>query len=259
MPDLSRRRFLALGSAGVAGGLAGCSAREELERIDDELRDVRRQDADLTSDGPAEFDDGTRERLRETAVEVRQSVVHLGFGRGRGTGWVLDGEAGHLVTNAHVARRSDSFEVETFDGETGRAEPVEYESDLDPDVALLRTELSGLQPLSTGDSDGLSSDDPLLTVGHPGQTGKWIISAGRYDRYLERIDWHLSNVPTSQGNSGGPLVTLDGDVVGLITGTTAPQESPHSRSNRVFTDLPQVGLTTAVPTETVLETVSEWR
>jgi serine protease Do len=259
MADLTRRRFLALGSAGVAGGLAGCSAREELEQIGSELRETRRQDADLTSDGPAEFDDETRQRLREAALGVRESVVHLGFGRGRGTGWVLDGEAGYLVTNAHVARRSDSFEVETFEGETGRADPVEFDSDLDPDVGLLRTDLSGLQPLSTGDSDDLSKDDPLLTVGHPGQTGKWIISAGRYDRHLERVDWLLSNVPTAQGNSGGPLVSLDGVVVGLVTGTTAPQESPHSRSNRVFTDLPQVGLTTAVPVETVLETVEGWR
>lgn len=259
MSDLTRRRFLAVGAAGVAGGLAGCSVRERLDRIGGEFRDVRQQDADLTSDGPAEFDDETRERLRETAVEVRESVVHLGFGRGRGTGWVLDAESGHLVTNAHVARRSDAFEVETFDGETGEAEPVEYETDLEPDVALLQTDVDGLEPLSTGDSDDLSRDDPLLTVGHPGQTGTWIISAGRYDRYLERIDWHLSNVPTAQGNSGGPLLTLEGDVVGLVSGTTAPQESPHSRSNRVFTDLPQVGLTTAVPIETVLETVSEWR
>lgn len=259
MADLSRRRFLALASAGAAGTLAGCSAREELDRIGSELRDVRRQDADLTSDGPAEFSDATRQRIRETAIAVRESVVHLSFGRGRGTGWVLDGEAGYLVTNAHVARRSDSFDVETFGGETGRAEPVEYDSDLDPDVALLRTDLSGLEPLSTGDSGDLSKDDPLLTVGHPGQTGKWIISAGRYDRHLERVDWLLSNVPTAQGNSGGPLVSLDGAVVGLVTGTTAPDESPHSRSDRVFTDLPQVGLTTAVPVGTVLETVEQWR
>ena len=259
MADLSRRRFLAVGAAGVAGALAGCSARDELERIGGELQETRRQDADLTSDGPAEFDDDTRERLRETAVEVRESVVHVGFEMGRGTGWVLDAEAGHVVTNAHVVRRSDAFTVETFDGETREAEVVGYVSDLDPDVALLQTDLEGLQQLSTGDSDDLSTDDPLLTVGHPGQTGKWIISAGRYDRYLEQADWHLSNVPTSQGNSGGPLVTLDGEVVGLITGTTAPQESPYSRSDEVFTDLPQVGLTTAVPIETVAETVERWR
>lgn len=259
MADLTRRRFLALGSAGVAGTLAGCSVREELERIRGGLQETRRQDADLTSDGPAEFDDATRERLRETALAVRESVVHVGFDLGRGTGWVLDGEAGYVVTNAHVARRSDSFTLETFDGETGPAEPVAYDSDLDPDVGLLRTDLSGLQPLSTGDSDDLSEDDPLLTVGHPGQTGKWIISAGRYDRHLDRVDWLLSNVPTAQGNSGGPLVSLDGEVVGLISGTTAPEESPHSRSEEVFTDLPQVGLTTAVPIETVLELVEEWR
>lgn len=259
MADLSRRRFLALGSASVAGALAGCSAREELERVGGQLRDARRQDADLTSDGPAEFDDGTRERLRETAIEAREAVVHVGFERGRGTGWVLDAEAGHVVTNAHVVRRSDSFTVETFDGETGGAEVVGAVSGLDPDVALLQTDLEGLEALPTGDSDDLSEGDPLLTVGHPGQTGKWIISAGRYDRHIEQVDWLLSNVPTSQGNSGGPLVDLDGEVVGLVTGTTAPEESPHSRSNRVFTDLPQVGLTTAVPMETVRETVAEWR
>ena len=261
MTEFTRRRFLAAGATGVTGALAGCSVQEGLETVETEYERVRdrTQGPDLVSEGEPEFDEATVERLRETAREVRRSVLHLQYGRRGGTGWVLDGDEGYVVTNAHVAQIGDSFEVETFAGETGQAETVDYESDLDPDVGLLRTGLDGLASLPTGSSDDLSSGDPVLTVGHPSQTGKWIISAGRYDQHLERIDWLLSTVPTSQGNSGGPLVTDDGDVVGVVSGTTSPDESPHTRSDEVFTRLPQVGKTTAAPIETVLDLVEGWR
>lgn len=261
MSELTRRELLAVGSAGLAGALAGCSVRERLETVETEFDRVRERAAgpDLVSGGPAEFDESTRERLRETALEARRSVVYLEYGRRGGTGWVVDADDGHVVTNAHVAQLGDSFTVETFDGETGRAETVDYESDLDPDVGLLRTDLSGLPALSPGSSDDLSRGDPLLTIGHPSRTGKWIISAGRYDRHLRQIDWLLSTVPSSQGNSGGPLLTAAGAVVGLVSGTTTPEDSPHTRSEEVFTRLPQVGKTTAAPIETVLELVERWR
>lgn len=261
MSDLTRRRFLSVGAAGVAGAFAGCPAQEQLDRVETEVERVRQQRSgpDLVSEGEPEFDDETRERLRETALEARRSVLHLEYGRGSGTGWVLDADAGYVVTNAHVAQLGDTFTIETFEGETGEAETVDYESDLDPDVGLLRTDLSGLEVLPTGSSDDLSGGDPLLTIGHPSRTGKWIISAGRYDQHLERIDWLLSTVPSSQGNSGGPLLTADGTVVGLVSGTTAPEDSPHTRSDEVFTRLPQVGKTTAAPIETVLDRVDEWR
>lgn len=261
MTEFTRRRFLAAGAAGVAGALAGCSVREGLETVETEFERVREraQGPDLVSEGEPEFEEATLDRLREIAREVRRSVLHLRYDRRGGTGWVLDGDAGYVVTNAHVARIADSFEVETFGGETGRAETVDFESDLDPDVGLLRTDLDGLESLPTGSSDDLSSGDPLLTVGHPSRTGKWIVSAGRYDQHLERVGWLLSTVPTSQGNSGGPLVDADGDVVGVVSGTTSPEESPHTRSDEVFTSLPQVGKTTAPPVETVLDLVDEWR
>lgn len=261
MSDLTRRRFLSVGAAGVAGALAGCSAREGLEQVRTEVDRVRQQRTgpDLVAEGEPEFDDDTREQLRETAVEARESVLHLEYGRGSGTGWVLDADAGYVVTNAHVAELGDTFTIETFGGETGEAETVDYESDLDPDVGLLRTDLSDLPALPTGSSEDLSGGDPLLTIGHPSRTGKWIISAGRYDQHLERIDWLLSTVPSAQGNSGGPLLTADGTVVGLVSGTTAPENSPHTRSDEVFTRLPQVGKTTAAPIETVLDRVDGWR
>ncbi|WP_135302918.1 S1C family serine protease [Haloarcula amylovorans] len=263
---MARSRRSVLASLAAAAGLSGCSG--VVERLPDDgsaLEEQVRTAAEAASnqvDGkepPTEpFDDATRERASETGQTVRDSVVVLETDRRRGTGWAVGD--GQIVTNAHVVMGAPSMSVETFDETTGTAERIGYYDDMRPDLALLETDVS-VPTLSLGDSSDLEYGDPLITVGHPGRLGKWLITLGRFYQRPRGIDWLLSTVPVQQGNSGGPLLTLDGDVVGVVSGSTTGGDQPDfSKNETAFTELPETeGQTTAVPEGTLEESLSEWR
>lgn len=256
----SRRSFLASGVA-LSASLAGCTGRlrEVGERLESEVDAPPSQGSYETGQENSSFSNETLSGAETVGADVQQSVVKVVGSEGRrgGTGWVYDD--GQIVTNAHVVRQGSSYTVTTFDGETVNAERVAYVSDMQPDVGLLSAEVSA-PPLSRGSVDELERGQPLLTVGHPSGIGEWLISLGRFERYEKRVNWVLSTVPASQGNSGGPLVTLDGDVIGMISGTsTMGQDQSISRSEEVFTELPeQESYTTGNPVSSVESRVAEW-
>lgn len=228
------------------------SLERELENREDRIAELE----DRLDEGGSEFAAATMETVRDTALETRKSVVFVHTG---GTGWVLDAAEGYVVTNAHVVANTPAVEVTTFDGTTLEAERIGYVEGQHPDVALLQCDLEGVPSLGTGSSESLARDDPVFQIGHPIGPGRWIISLGRYRR-RDRAFGLLSIIPSQSGNSGSPLMTPDGSVVGLTTGGTNNGEVDYSRSETVYTEFPDdATLATSVPIETVLERVDEWR
>jgi S1-C subfamily serine protease len=285
----SRREILKVSSTGLAAGIAGCSSLQtsELqsnttssgsnsttqdlrERITELEATVAAKNArieeleqgDSTTTPSQEFPSDVFEQAETMARDARNGIVTIrGESGSSGTGWILDSDQGHIVTNSHVVADSESFSIETFEGATGSATRVGYHEDLIPDVALLETNLNGLQEFSVGDESTLDKGDPLLTIGHPGNVGNWIMSIGRHDSYERGFNWLLSTVPTSSGNSGGPLLTVDGDVVGVVSGTTSMGDArdAHSKSDKLYAELPSSQeLTTSTPVSTLIESVNEW-
>lgn len=279
--ELTRRRFLEAGALAGAVGLAGCAgtgvgtlppASATTRTTDAEQAAVGTADAS-GSDGDRQvehshesdertFSEEIHQQARRVGARVQESVVKVTYegGRGGGTGWVVDD--GYVVTNAHIAQNGTSFRIETFDGATGAATRVGYDRDLAPDVGLLETDLDA-PALPTGDSATLENGQPLLVVGHPGRFGDWVISLGPFHSRKPGIDWLLTDAPTQPGNSGSPLVTLEGNAVGLVSGTTTPNgkaREPVSRPETVYEQFPRPDeLATATPIETVTDLTSEWR
>lgn len=271
MDRRSRRELLAASAVGIGAAVTGCLGRELPGGRSNASEGQRRNPTEGQQRPPgedpptvsSEFSDETTRRARETGLEARRAVVKLerdaGRGTSGGTGWVVDAENGRVVTNSHVVNEAASYSVETFDGDTGTAERVGYHRDLQPDVALLETDLDGLTELPTGDHTALETGDPLVTVGHPGSVGDWIISLGRFQAFREGMSWVFSTVPTDKGNSGGPLVTLDGTVVGVVSGSLSAEDERLSKPDRVFTELPTLeGSTTATDAGTLRESIEEW-
>ena len=131
-----------------------------------------------------------------------------------------------------------------------------------PDIALLKTDMTGLPVLSPGSTSALETGDPMVIVRHPARVGEWVISLGTFQEYRKHIDWLLTDAPTNQGNSGSPLVTLEGMVVGCVSGTTTGGSRPTeiSRSTEVFEEFPEPDeLVTATSIETVQSSVDDWR
>lgn len=166
--------------------------------------------------------------VRETATSVgrtlREAVVVLDFElsgnySSGGTGWFID--QNHIITNAHVVQ--DVVDGNT-EAETGYLlDGTEFEFSVidtaeDDDVALIETDAEAPYVPPRGAASSLTAGQPLVQVGNPSMIGNWVISLGEYVKEAEFSNAFHTEMPSTNGNSGSPVITLDGDVVGLTYG-----------------------------------------
>lgn len=144
---------------------------------------------------------------------------------GAGSGWILS-EDGHVVTNAHVVRGADSFVVQYSDGTQIEAELVGTDDFQDVAVLKLVLENGSMVPgVSTvGDSSTIRPGDEVVAIGSPlGEFTNSVSegSIGGLDRSLDvgngtsldNLIQHDAEI--SPGNSGGPLLNMQGQVIGM--------------------------------------------
>jgi len=159
---------------------------------------------------------------RELIAEARPSIVQVldeegGELRGMGSGWVLDARKGLVVTNSHVMEVVDPVAVALASDDRRRPATLVGASSCD-DLAVLRVEdTAGMRTMPLGDQAKVQSGDEVVALGYPASlsdtdelvatTGVVSVprtSSGSY-RNAVRIDAAING-----GNSGGPLLTLDG-------------------------------------------------
>ena len=138
---------------------------------------------------------------------------------GLGSGVVIDA-GGLILTNAHVVRGADAIHVRMADGEDVDATIVG--TDTENDIALLRaSEARGLRPAPLGDSDRINVGDIVVAIGNPlglhytVTTG--VISAKARGLDDSGIEFLQTDAAINPGSSGGPLLDLNGAVIGLTT------------------------------------------
>jgi S1-C subfamily serine protease len=167
-------------------------------------------------------------------------------GAGVGSGVVIV-DTGIILTNLHVVVGADRVEVEFEDGLEAEAEVIGVRPE--HDLAVLQAkklpdDLSAATLRSTAD---LAVGDEVIAVGFPfgiGPSVSYGVVSGLRREYRspegQRVLTNLIqfDAAANPGNSGGPLVTADGEVVGIVTGILNPTE------NRVF-----IGIGFAVPIE----------
>ena len=140
-----------------------------------------------------------------------------------GSGVIIDGDEGLVVTNHHVVHGADTIVVTLSDRREFNATLVG--SDAGTDVALLRVtaDEAGFAELPIGDSSSLSAGDYVVAIGNPfglGQTATaGIVSAtGRSGVNIESYeDFIQTDASINPGNSGGALVDLEGRLLGVNT------------------------------------------
>jgi len=155
-------------------------------------------------------------------------VVAKDGGTGFGSGFVYTDD-GYIITNYHVIEGAKSIKVMCTDGRERPAELID--GDELSDVAVIRVLNLGLTPLAIGDSDTLRVGEDVIAIGTPvdtdyaGTVTKGIVSgikrtvrvyesSGLLEKTMEMIQ---TDTTLNHGNSGGPLLNMRGEVVGINT------------------------------------------
>ncbi|MDG6881432.1 Periplasmic serine endoprotease DegP precursor [Phocoenobacter uteri] len=148
--------------------------------------------------------------------------------RGLGSGAIINAEKGYILTNNHVIDKAEKITVLLEDGRKFKAKLVG--ADPMSDVALIQVENpKNLTEIKFADSDKIRVGDFTVAIGNPfglGQTvTSGIVSAlGRsmgdldksYENYIQ------TDAAVNQGNSGGPLINLQGELIGVNTAIISP-------------------------------------
>jgi len=144
------------------------------------------------------------------------------FLQDKGSGVIMDA-AGHVVTNCHVIRGAVAVKVKLSDGRTFDNVKV-VGTDPPSDIAVLKIDGADLTPARWGDSDAVEVGDPVLAVGSPFGLERTvtagIISAKNRKQIVQDLDYQnflQTDAAVNPGNSGGPLVNMRGEVVGINT------------------------------------------
>jgi serine protease Do len=141
------------------------------------------------------------------------------FARGLGCGVIVDAENGYILTNYHVVGGADEVEVILYDERKVKAQWIR--SDNRTDLAVVKIDADDLIDAPLGDSDEMAVGDWVLAVGSP-RGLRWSVTAGIVSAKGRQVvggNMYENSIQTdaaiNQGNSGGPLVNMRGEVVGI--------------------------------------------
>ena len=165
--------------------------------------------------------------IQEIYQKVNPSTVTVLTGMSDGSAMVGTGviftEDGYILTNAHVIAGGSECYVVLDTGENHRARLLGL--DEEKDLAVIKISAKGLPAAEFGDSDALTVGDPVYAIGNPlgvelrGTLTDGIVSAINRDVYVDGVTMTLiqTNAALNNGNSGGPLINVYGQVVGINT------------------------------------------
>jgi serine protease Do/serine protease DegQ len=168
--------------------------------------------------------------------------------RGLGSGVVIDANNGYIVTNNHVVKEADEIQVTFKDGRQISAKKIG--ADENSDIALLQVEAKNLTEVKISDSDKLRVGDFAVAIGSPFGLGQTVTSgivsalgrSGLNDDNYE--DFIQTDAAINSGNSGGALVNLRGELIGINTAIIGPNGG-------------NVGIGFAIPSNMVNNLVSQ--
>ncbi len=151
-------------------------------------------------------------------------------GAGHGTGFLIDSLGGVIVTNEHVVSNSDPTEISVFLDASTRVPTQVLARDRDADLALLRVHpsLITLAPrlrIAAVDSTGAIAvaGERVLAVGYP-LSQQITVTSGIVSGVRQGAI--ISDVNINQGNSGGPMLNMAGDVIAINTFGESPERGP---------------------------------
>ncbi|WP_417677198.1 DegQ family serine endoprotease [Roseibium sp.] len=167
-----------------------------------------------------------------------------------GSGFVIDGKEGIIVTNNHVIEGADEITANFNDGTKLKAELIGTDEKTDLAVLKVNPE-KPLTDVSLGDSDMIRVGDWVMAIGNPFGLGGTVtvgivsarnrdINSGPYDNFIQ------TDASINRGNSGGPLFNMDGEVIGINTAIISPSGG-------------SIGIGFAIPAKTAKRVIAQLR
>jgi serine protease Do len=183
------------------------------------------------------FDPGFERRYKRTSL---------------GSGVIIDGKRGFILTNKHVILKSKTITVTLKDGREFTAQIVGADSD--SDLAVLRiSSPTALPDITIGDSSNLMIGETVIAIGNPfgfsNTVTTGVISATNRSIRTDEMVYHdfiQTDASINPGNSGGPLLNINGELVGINTAIYAKAQGigfaiPINTAKRIVSDLIRYG------------------
>src|SRR5436190_1239928 len=167
--------------------------------------------------------------VKALTAKVRPSIVVITFAgregsqQGLGTGFVID-KRGLIATNLHVIGEARPITVQTADGKSLSVKAI-HASDRALDLAVLQVEAMDLVPLELSD-EKTAAGEPVVVMGNPHGLKHSVVSgviSGA--REIDGRTMLQLAVPVEPGNSGGPVLDMQGRVLGVVTMKSAVTEN----------------------------------
>jgi S1-C subfamily serine protease len=273
MHTLLRSRAAGLVAAAVLGGGVALGGAAAAGKLGSSTTIIREEVAPRASD-PAVFDTGKRQSINAIYRATAPGVVHIEtttrmpapedpffgnpFGspqtqRALGSGFVID-KAGHIVTNYHVVRGANTIQVSFSNNERYDAKLMGVDPSTDIAVLKVGVKARALKALPLGNSDTVRVGDQVIAIGNPFGLDR-SVTAGIVSAVQRRIEapnrLSISHViqtdaALNHGNSGGPLLNAQGEVIGV-----------NAQIETGGTSQGNVGIGFAIPINTVRDVVAQ--
>jgi Do/DeqQ family serine protease len=183
------------------------------------------------------FDPGFEHRYKRTSL---------------GSGVIIDGQRGFILTNEHVIKKTGTITVVLKDGRELSAQIVG--ADPDSDLAVLRiSSNTPLPDIEMGDSDDIMVGETVFAIGNPfgfsNTVTTGVISATNRSFRVDDTVYHdfiQTDASINPGNSGGPLLNINGELIGINTAIYAKAQGigfaiPINKAKRIVSDLIKYG------------------
>jgi serine protease Do len=164
-----------------------------------------------------------KKTVERIAAEAKESIAVIlytgrdGKQQGIGTGFVIAAE-GLIATNLHVIGEARPITVQLADGSRHEATAV-FASDKKLDLAIVKIDANKkLKPLPLGDSAKLPQGQAIVALGHPRGLEYSVVAgvlSGKRD--MDGVSMLQLAIPIEQGNSGGPVLDMQGRVIGIVS------------------------------------------
>jgi putative serine protease PepD len=220
--------LLAAACLGAGGGAVAYSTLSDKSTVVKQVT-VRRAQPIASSSAPLSVNQIYRRAYRgvvEITVSVPEGTSPFGGGgnstKAQGSGWVYD-SSGRIVTNQHVVDRTTSISVRFWNGKTYSARVVGIDGSTDLAVIKVNAPAGELHPLTVGDSSALQVGDGAVAIGSPFGLEETVTSGivSALHRAIQSPtnftinDSVQTDAAINHGNSGGPLLNAQGQVIGV--------------------------------------------